>query len=47
MDKSISSGMRLEPLHGQISQHPLTHPGSLLSQDIPIRGNLWEKNKAA
>ena len=36
----------LEPLRGQISRRSLTRPGSLLRQQIPIRGSVWEENKA-
>ena len=36
----------LEPLRGQASRRSLTRPGSLLRQQIPIRGSLWEENKA-
>jgi hypothetical protein len=36
----------LEPLRGQATGRSLTRPGTLLRQQIPIRGSLWEENKA-
>jgi hypothetical protein len=36
----------LEPLRGQGTGRSLTRPGTLLRQQIPIRGSLWEDNKA-
>src|SRR5437899_4514579 len=36
----------LEPLRGQGSGRSLTRPGTLLRQQIPIRGSLWEEGKA-
>ena len=36
----------LEPLRGQATGRLLTRPGTLLRQQIPIRGSLWEENKA-
>jgi len=36
----------LEPLRGQGNGRSLTRPGTLLRQQIPIRGTLWEENKA-
>ena len=36
----------LEPLRGQGNGRSLTRPGTLLRQQIPIRGTLWEDNKA-
>ena len=36
----------LEPLRGQGTGRSLTRPGTLLRQQIPIRGTLWEDNKA-
>src|SRR2546425_5885313 len=36
----------LEPLRGQGGGRCLTRPGTLLRQQIPIRGNLWEEGKA-
>src|SRR5215467_9203551 len=35
----------LEPLRGQGAGRSLTRPGTLLRQQIPIRGNLWEGDK--
>src|SRR6266481_9774849 len=36
----------LEPLRGQGTGRSLTRPGTLLRQQIPIRGSLWEEGKA-
>jgi len=36
----------LEPLRAQGTRRSLTRPGTLLRQQIPIRGSLWEENKA-
>ena len=36
----------LEPLRGSWTGRSLTRPGTLLRQQIPIRGSLWEDNKA-
>jgi hypothetical protein len=36
----------LEPLRGQGAGRSLTRPGTLLRQQIPIRGSLWEEGKA-
>jgi len=36
----------LEPLRGQGTGRSLTRPGTLLRQQIPIRGSLWEDGKA-
>ena len=36
----------LEPLRGSGTGRSLTRPGTLLRQQIPIRGSLWEDNKA-
>jgi hypothetical protein len=36
----------LEPLRGQGMGRSLTRPGTLLRQQIPIRGGLWEEGKA-
>src|ERR1022692_3103810 len=36
----------LEPLRGQARGRLLTRPGTLLRQQIPIRGSVWEENKA-
>jgi hypothetical protein len=36
----------LEPLRVQGSRRSLTRPGTLLRQQIPIRGNVWEEGKA-
>ena len=36
----------LEPLRGQGTRRSLTRPGTLLRQQIPIRGSVWEENKA-
>jgi hypothetical protein len=36
----------LEPLRGQGTGRSLTRPGTLLRQQIPIRGSVWEENKA-
>ena len=36
----------LEPLRGQGMGRSLTRPGTLLRQQIPIRGSLWEEGKA-
>ncbi len=35
----------LEPLRVQASRRSLTRPGSLLRQQIPIRGSLWEEGQ--
>lgn len=35
----------LEPLRAQSRRPSLTRPGSLLRQQIPIRGSVWEENK--
>src|SRR5438105_920133 len=36
----------LEPLRGQGAGRSLTRPGTLLRQQIPIRGSVWEEGKA-
>ena len=36
----------LEPLRGQAGRRSLTRPGTLLRQQIPIRGSVWEEGKA-
>ena len=36
----------LEPLRVQGARRSLTRPGTLLRQQIPIRGSLWEEGKA-
>ena len=36
----------LEPLRGQETGRSQTRPGTLLRQQIPIRGSLWEEGKA-
>ena len=36
----------LEPLRGQGGGRSLTRPGTLLRQQIPIRGSVWEEGKA-
>jgi hypothetical protein len=36
----------LEPLRGQGTGRSLTRPGTLLRQQIPIRGGVWEEGKA-
>ncbi len=36
----------LEPLRGQGGGRSLTRPGTLLRQQIPIGGSLWEEGKA-
>jgi hypothetical protein len=36
----------LEPLRGQGAGRLLTRPGTLLRQQIPIRGSFWEEGKA-
>ena len=36
----------LEPLRAQASRRSLTRPGSLLRQQIPIRGSVWEEGRA-
>jgi hypothetical protein len=36
----------LEPLKGQGQGRSLTRPGTLLRQQIPIRGSVWEEGKA-
>ena len=36
----------LEPLRAQGTGRSLTRPGTLLRQQIPIRGSVWEENKA-
>lgn len=36
----------LEPLRGQGAGRSMTRPGTLLRQQIPIRGSLWEEGKA-
>ena len=36
----------LQPLRAQGSGRSLTRPGTLLRQQIPIRGSLWEEGKA-
>jgi hypothetical protein len=36
----------LEPLRGQGAGRSLTRPGTLLRQQIPIRGSLWEEGRA-
>src|SRR5580693_1105148 len=46
----LASGRTLDrllaPLRGQGAGRSLTRPGTLLRQQIPIRGSLWEGNKA-
>ena len=36
----------LEPLRAQAGRRSLTRPGTLLRQQIPIRGSVWEEGKA-
>ena len=36
----------LEPLRAQGARRSLTRPGTLLRQQIPIRGSVWEEGKA-
>lgn len=36
----------LEPLRAQAARRSLTRPGTLLRQQIPIRGSVWEEGKA-
>lgn len=36
----------LEPLRAQGGSRSLTRPGTVLRQQIPIRGSVWEENKA-
>ena len=36
----------LQPLRVEARRPSLTRPGSLLRQEIPIRGSVWEENKA-
>lgn len=36
----------LEPLRGQVGRRSLTRPGTLLRQQIPIRGSVWEEGRA-
>ena len=36
----------LEPLRAQSGRRALTRPGTLLRQQIPIRGSVWEEGKA-
>src|SRR5713226_605633 len=36
----------LEPLRGQGAGRSLTRPGTVLRQQIPIRGSVWEEGKA-
>jgi hypothetical protein len=36
----------LEPLRAQVRRRTLTRPGSLLRQQIPIRGSVWEEGRA-
>src|SRR5256885_2987147 len=36
----------LEPLRGEGGGRSLTRPGTLLRQQIPIRGSVWEEGKA-
>jgi hypothetical protein len=36
----------LEPLRGRGAGRSLTRPGTLLRQQIPIRGSVWEEGKA-
>ena len=36
----------LQPLRGQRTGRSLTRPGTLLRQQIPIRGSVWEEGKA-
>jgi hypothetical protein len=50
-DKLLAASARtldrlLEPLRGQGAGRSLTRPGTLLRQQIPIRGSLWEEGKA-
>ncbi|MBK9140539.1 MAG: integrase [Verrucomicrobia bacterium] len=50
-DKLLSASARtldrlLEPLRCQESRRSLTRPGTLLRQQIPIRGSVWEEGKA-
>jgi hypothetical protein len=46
----LASGRTLDrllaPLRGQGAGRSLTRPGTLLRQQIPIRGSLWEDDKA-
>ena len=36
----------LEPLRSEASKRTLTRPGTLLRQQIPVRGSAWEEGKA-
>jgi hypothetical protein len=36
----------LEPLRAEASRRSLTRPGTLLRQQIPVRGSAWEEGKA-
>lgn len=50
-DKLLAASARtldrlLEPLRGQGAGRSLTRPGTLLRQQIPIRGSVWEEAKA-
>ena len=36
----------LKPLRMEVRRPSLTRPGSLLRREIPIRGSVWEENKA-
>jgi hypothetical protein len=50
-DKLLGASARtldrlLEPLRGQGAGRSLTRPGTLLRHQIPIRGSVWEENKA-
>jgi hypothetical protein len=38
-------GRLLEPLRAQAGRRSLTRPGTLLRQQIPIRGSVWEEGK--
>jgi hypothetical protein len=50
-DKLLSASARtldrlLQPLRSRESSRSLTRPGTLLRQQIPIRGSVWEEGKA-
>jgi len=50
-DKLLGASARtldrlLEPLRCSGADRSLTRPGTLLRQEIPIRGSVWEENKA-
>ena len=44
--KTKGGCLGLEPLRGQGAGRSLTRPGTLLRQQIPIRGSVWEEGKA-